>query len=97
MGYRSFVQKVAYTSIYSMSCFRMERNIFVYIILYDARKNMDCVAIETLRTQILDRLLRDLVATYKKEPTNTEKIEYIKRHIMTVSGKSEKNYNDSKN
>jgi hypothetical protein len=54
------------------------------------------VAIETLRTQILYTLLRDLVATYKKEPTNTEKIEYIKHHIMIVSGKSEKNYNESK-
>ena len=69
---------------------------FFFCISY-CMKNMDCVAIETLRTQILYTLLRDLVATYKKEPTNTEKIEYIKRHIMTVSGKSEKNYNDSKN
>jgi hypothetical protein len=78
----------------------METIIFVYIILYDAKlgegKNMDCVAIETLRTQILYTLLRELVATYKMEPTNTEKIEYLKRHIMTVSGKSEKNYNNSK-
>jgi hypothetical protein len=48
---------------------------------------MDCVAIEVLRTQILYTLLLELITTYKKEPTNIQKIESLKDHIRILSGK----------
>ncbi|MBV9177263.1 MAG: hypothetical protein JO297_09515 [Nitrososphaeraceae archaeon] len=48
---------------------------------------MDCLAIETLRAQILYALLLELITTYKKEPTNTQKIESLKDHITIFSGK----------
>jgi hypothetical protein len=48
---------------------------------------MDCLAIETLRAQILYALLQELVATYKKEPRNTKKIESLKDHIRILGGK----------
>lgn len=48
---------------------------------------MDCLAIETLRAQILYALLCELAATYKKEPRNTKKIESLKDHIRILGGK----------
>lgn len=48
---------------------------------------MDCVASETLRRQILYTLLVELAATYKKEPTNTEKIKSTIDHIKTFCSK----------
>ncbi|MBV9667639.1 MAG: hypothetical protein JO327_05865 [Nitrososphaeraceae archaeon] len=48
---------------------------------------MDCVAGEALRAQILYTLFVELVATYKKEPKNTEKIESLIDHIRILGGK----------
>jgi hypothetical protein len=60
MGYRLFVQKEVYFIHPSIPCFVLQ------LIVYHNNptklgegKNMDCVAIETLRTQILRTLLRE--------------------------------------
>lgn len=42
---------------------------------------MDCVAGEALKRQILCALVVELAVTYKREPTNTEKINSLINQI----------------
>jgi hypothetical protein len=48
---------------------------------------MDCVAGEALRRQILYTLLMELAVTYKREPTNIEKIKSLIDQITVLGDK----------
>jgi hypothetical protein len=57
------------------------------LLLNEERKNMDCVAGEALRRQLLYTLFVELAVTYKREPTNTEKIKSLIDQITVLGDK----------